>query len=199
MQVSHRRVLMLNADYTPIGTIDWRRAVVLADLNRQDYRAGAQVIDFYKDDFILDSKGRRHPIPAVIRNVAYIKQRKKTVPFSRKNIFIRDQLTCQYCAKQYSPDELTYDHVIPRAQWDRKNGTPTHWENIVTCCRTCNSKKADKTPKQAKMHLIKQPIKPSSHGYVFGLSPWSKMPEEWIVYLPRVYQQQQQFLNAQDE
>lgn len=195
MARDHKRALMLNADYTPIATIDWRRAVALAAINEKDPAKGAQVIDFYLDDFILDSRGHKHPVPAVIRSAEYIKPKKRTVPFSRKNVFIRDQLTCQYCYHQFQPTELTYDHVVPRAQWDNiKNGTPTHWENIVTCCKSCNGKKADKTPKQAGMNLKRQPIKPGSHGYIYGLSPWSLMPEQWIAYLPRIYQQQQQFL-----
>lgn len=186
---AHSRVLVLNADYQPHGVISWKRAIVLNSLHEQEYQDGAELIKFYANDFIVDSKGRQHPIPAVVRLTTYIKRAKNAVPFSRKNVFLRDKLTCQYCGKQFPPEELTYDHVIPRAQWDNdKNGTPTHWENIVTCCGRCNKTKRNRTPKQAQMKLLREPMRPNGNMVIHGLTPWSKIPIEWIEYLPPLYQ-----------
>jgi 5-methylcytosine-specific restriction endonuclease McrA len=67
----------------------------------------------------------------VIRLLRYIKIKRRFdyVPFSRANIYARDEHSCQYCGDAFSTAELTFDHVVPVAQGGRKD-----WENIVTCC-----------------------------------------------------------------
>ncbi|MGO8753162.1 MAG: HNH endonuclease [Thermoguttaceae bacterium] len=71
-----------------------------------------------------------------------------TVTFSRRNVFKRDHFTCQYCGSQPGTEELTVDHVIPRAQ-----GGVSSWTNCVLACVACNKRKADRTPEQAGMKL----------------------------------------------
>ena len=80
------------------------------------------------------------------------------VAFSRRNLFRRDQYTCQYCGKQGSADDLSIDHVIPRA-----SGGSGTWTNCVVACRRCNERKADRTLKQVGMRLLKQPEEPPAH------------------------------------
>ena len=133
----HQRTLVLNADYTPIGLISWQKAMTL------DYKDLVSVVDFYKDDSIVCPHGEKWPVPAVIALKSWARASKSKIPFSRKNVFLRDKLTCQYCNKRFTTKKLTYDHVVPRSKW-RGNGTPTRWENIVTCCYPCNHKKANK-------------------------------------------------------
>jgi 5-methylcytosine-specific restriction endonuclease McrA len=77
------------------------------------------------------------------------------VPFSRANIYARDQYRCQYCGVHFAAADLTFDHVLPVALGGRKD-----WENIVTCCITCNRRKGGRTPEQAGMHLIRHPRRP---------------------------------------
>ena len=72
---------------------------------------------------------------------------------SRRNIFLRDEHTCQYCG---SRKDLTLDHVLPRS----RGGTST-WENLVACCRECNLAKGRRTPEEAKMPLRRQPVRPT--------------------------------------
>ena len=76
--------------------------------------------------------------------------------FSRRNVFKRDKLTCQYCGKQPGGEELTIDHVVPRAQGGRSS-----WTNCVLACVDCNSRKAARTPSEARMKLHKQPVRPN--------------------------------------
>lgn len=188
MNVEKKRVLVLNCDFLPMSVIDWRRALTLYYKNAENPKIGVEVIEYYQGAVARDSKGRSHPIPAVVKSAEYIKPRKNGPAFSRKNVFIRDQLTCQYCGQQHKPEELTFDHVTPRCKWDNsKHGTPTRWENIVTCCVSCNKKKADKTLKQAGMRLLREPKRPTPHTFVLGLSPWSKIEPEWKPYLPPIY------------
>lgn len=182
------RVLVLNADYQPISAISWQRAMVLVYQHAENPNEGAEAIEYYEDDRIKSSSGHSYPLPAVIRVVKYIRRKNSAVPFNKKNVYLRDKFTCQYCGKRLPPEKLTYDHVIPRQQWNPKNGTPTKWENIVAACFTCNNKKANRTPKQAGMFLIKEPTKPNrTPQHILGVSPWGYIPEQWKVYLPQIY------------
>lgn len=188
MREEHSRSLVLNSDFSAHQLIDWRRAIVAAFMNQENRREGLIPIEYYKEDYI-QGYGRKFPIPAVLQSPKYIKIEKTKVKFSRKNIFIRDQMTCLYCGKQFDPMELTFDHVIPRSKWDKKQGTPTRWTNIVTACYPCNNKKGNRTPKEANLHLLRFPTEPNPYNYVLGLSPWSHYPEEWTLYLPQLYQE----------
>ncbi len=57
---------------------------------------------------------------------------------SRRKVYKRDEFTCQYCLRQHPPKELTIDHLVPL---DR--GGLDEITNYVTCCQTCNQKKAN--------------------------------------------------------
>jgi hypothetical protein len=171
---------VLNADFTPIGLIDWTKAITL------DFKGIVRVVDFYKDDFIPCSAGVKWPAPAVVSLLHYKKHKKKDIPFSRKNVFLRDKLVCQYCGQRFRPKELTYDHVVPRSKWKGPR-TPTCWENIVSCCHPCNNKKGDMMLHDSGMKLKKPPSKPNPHGFVLGLAPWTKVQPEWVPYLPKHY------------
>ena len=86
------------------------------------------------------------------------------VKFNRDNLFERDDYRCQYCGELFEAEGLNMDHVIPR---DR--GGRTSWENIVTSCLKCNSRKANRLPHQAGMHLIKKPERPRWRPFVSSL------------------------------
>lgn len=192
MRIQNSRCLVLNADYTPLAIISWKRAIVWSIKYDQDHKYGIQIIDFFKDDFILGSNNKKIPIPAIARMCNYKKISNFNVTFSRKNLFIRDNFSCQYCGITKELKELTYDHVIPKSQWNYDNGTPTSWTNVVTACIKCNWKKGNKTPTQAHMPLLSIPIKPNkSSKYLPLMSFLAKIrqdiPQEWLVYLPPAY------------
>ena len=169
------KTLVLNSDYTLLNAVTWKNGIKLTfdspckacDGQGKKHRVicsicegsgvipAAKVVEYY-DLWIRDSMGRQHPVPAVIVNARHIKKPHKNVPFSKKNVFQRDNFTCQYCGKQFSSELLTIDHVIPRSIWRKKEGSsPTCWKNIVASCVKCNRKKANKTPEQANMILKK--------------------------------------------
>lgn len=103
-------------------------------------------------------------IPKVLLLRTYSQVPSHEVKFSRENLFERDHYKCQYCGKQMEASLLNMDHVIPRDQ-----GGKTSWENIVTACIQCNSKKANRLPHQANMHLIKKPERPRWRPFVSSL------------------------------
>ena len=100
-------------------------------------------------------------LPSVILLAVYDRMPRKEVKFTRHNIFQRDKNTCQYCGKKFDTRDLNLDHVVPR----QHNG-PTTWENIVCSCIPCNTRKSNRTPEQAGMHLIRQPRKPRWHPFM---------------------------------
>ena len=143
-------VLVLNLDYQPINVCNVRRAVVLLGNGK------AELLENGRGE--ICSPTVIYQIPSIIR-LAYLVKR----PFARRKlakreIFMRDRHTCQYCGIQAK--ELTLDHVVPR----RQNGNHT-WENIVTACIPCNRRKAAHTPGEAGMVLLRQPRAPYPNPY----------------------------------
>lgn len=193
MKKRHRRVLVLNTDCRAISTVSWKRAIVLAIQNQEDFNKGYIVMDYYSAK-VRTAGGLLLPIPAVVRLAKYQKHRKKRVSFSRKNLFLRDNLTCQYCGYQdLTGSTLTYDHVISRKEWKDKKypGTPTSWTNIVCCCRKCNLAKNHTSLVKSGMKLLtgKMPIEPNPHSFILGVGPWTHIPKQWVPYLPPFYQE----------
>lgn len=192
MKQENNRCLVLNADFTPLAIIGWRRAIIWSMKHDEDSNCGIQVIDFYKNDYIRCANNKKMPIPAVARAAVYRRIQGFGVNFSRKNLFIRDNMTCQYCGLIKGITELTYDHVIPKSQWDYNLGSPTNWTNIVTACIGCNRKKGNKTPTQSNMPLLSIPTKPNKSTKYLPLKSYldrikNEIPAEWQVYLPPSY------------
>jgi 5-methylcytosine-specific restriction endonuclease McrA len=119
-------------------------------------------------------------LPSVIRLLRYVRIKKRFdyVPFSRANIYARDGYTCQYCAHKHPTQELTFDHVVPVSKGGRKD-----WENIVTCCVSCNRKKGGRTPEEARMRLIRHPRRPDSAPAIRITIGLRDAPDSWRDYL----------------
>lgn len=71
-------------------------------------------------------------------------------------LFARDSQLCLYCGRQLTRYQLTRDHVVPRSQ-----GGKDIWENVVSACLPCNTRKGGRTPAQAHMPLLAVPYRPS--------------------------------------
>jgi 5-methylcytosine-specific restriction endonuclease McrA len=120
-------------------------------------------------------------IPKVILLLVFDRLPKKEVKFTRQNIFERDKNTCQYCGQLFDRRELNLDHVLPR---DR--GGLTTWTNIVCCCVPCNTKKANRTPQEAAMHLIRKPKRPKWRPFV-TVTFTKHADESWKHFLDFAY------------
>lgn len=192
MKIQNSKCLVLNADYTPLGIISWKKALVWSVKYDSSHKFSIQIIDFYKNDYIVGTNNKKYPIPAVAKTEKYFRINNYRIKFSRKNLFIRDNYSCQYCGLQKDVSQLTYDHVIPKSLWNHNIGSPTSWTNIVTACSDCNRKKRNRTPKQANMPLKNLPVIPQkSTKYLPVTHHLSKIrsdiPEEWVLYLPEAY------------
>ncbi len=101
--------------------------------------------------------------PKIIVLGIYDRLPRKEVKFTRQNVFLRDKHTCQYCGKHFIERELNLDHVHPRGK-----GGETSWENIVTSCIPCNTRKANRLPREVGMRLLNEPRVPKWRP-LFGL------------------------------
>jgi hypothetical protein len=192
MKSQNNKCLLLNADYMPLSVIDWKKALTWLIRYENNNKYGIDILDFYKDDYIVGVNNKKYPIPAVARTKRFFTIAASYLTFSRKNIFLRDNYTCQYCNNIFDHKQLTYDHVIPKSKWDYNHGSPTIWTNIVTACLDCNRKKSNRDPKQANMSLQNLPIKPfKTHRYLPIAHHLRKIkdniPKEWVLYLPQSY------------
>jgi len=141
------RTLLLDCNYFPVKIISWQKAMILFLTER------AEVVDEY-DDKLIRTVSTSFKLPKVLR-LFQTHKITQNVKFTRMNVFYRDQFKCQYCSIQLPANELTFDHVIPVSQLGA-----TSWENVVTCCKGCNTRKGSKTIKAAGMQLLKKPKKP---------------------------------------
>lgn len=163
-------VLFLDAEWRPLRIEPWQRA--MADL----FLGKVEVIEHSRDRTIK-TVSRSVPMPSVVRLVSRFKRERIRIKFSRINIYARDGFTCQYCGVHHATEDLTFDHVLPRSR-----GGKTTWENIVTCCMTCNALKADHTPTEAQMKLLSKPRKPHYLPAVQVKMEKGTIPEEWKPY-----------------
>ena len=161
-----QQTLLLTHWYFPHKIVSWQDAVTLHFLGKAD------VVVEYDDE--ISSPSTTIKMPAVMRLKKKLSRTKRGVKFSRINVYTRDRFTCGYCNTQFPARQLTYDHVTPRARGGR-----TTWENIVTSCYACNSKKANRTPAEAKMRLSHQPYRPKTLPLTPPPMDMNRVPPEW--------------------
>lgn len=164
------RTLVLSRSFEPVKIVSWQRAVTLFFLGK------VEVIEEY--DHNVKATSLAIKIPAVVRLLEAFHRCKKPLKFSRINIYGRDKYTCQYCGKKKALRLLTFDHVVPRSR-----GGKTGWTNIVTSCSDCNRKKADRTPAEAGMKLLKEPEQLTTLPVLIVTLSKESMPDAWRDYL----------------
>ncbi len=171
-----QHVLVLNRLWQAVNVCTARRALTLlfqghAQVVAQRRRTARSAPLIFRNGAIFPKTRRRRNPSAPFPSASacresfccsiYDRLPKKEVKFTRHNIFERDKNTCQYCGRVFDRKDLNLDHVIPR---DR--GGPTTWENIVCSCIECNTQKANRTPQEAGMHLIRKPKRPKWRPFV---------------------------------
>jgi len=162
----NRKVLVLNADFSPISVCTVQRAFLLNYLKKSELVTPA-------NGHKLRSVTQSFPMPAVIRLKNYVNIPYKGVNLTRQNIFKRDAFSCQYCG---TTKDLTLDHVTPRSK-----GGKTSWNNLVTASKRCNTRKGDSRPEHEGITLKCRPSKPS---YILFLRDHSGFHcEEWQPFL----------------
>jgi 5-methylcytosine-specific restriction endonuclease McrA len=159
------RALVLNASFEPLSVVASRRALVLVLSDKAELLHGTG-----KD---LHSARARFPEPSIVRLVNYVRvPHQARVAVTRRSVFVRDGHRCQYCGAQAE----NIDHVVPRS----RGGTHS-WDNVVACCRRCNSRKEDRLPDEAGFRLARVPRAPRSHLWLLAAS--GEVRDEWAPYV----------------
>jgi 5-methylcytosine-specific restriction endonuclease McrA len=160
-------VLVLNANFEPINICDTRRAIGL--------------ILSGKADMVMNGRGYIHtislnlPRPSVIRLEEMVHRPRMRVKLTRREVFRRDNYTCQYCGRHGS--DLTLDHVLPKHL-----GGGHVWDNVVAACPSCNHHKGGRKLDESHMKLLHIPKEPPpSAYYVFGRHLEKNM--EWEQFI----------------
>ena len=166
-------VLVLNQHYAAVRVISARRAFCLlvkeiAEIvSVEDQQFLAYDLESWREVSQLRALYEREnhewvkcvrfelAVPRIVRLLFYDRLPRTNVKFTRRNIYARDSNRCQYCGKRFATSELSLDHVVPRS-----HGGVSSWANIVCCCVKCNVRKGGRTPYEARMKLVRQPVKP---------------------------------------
>jgi 5-methylcytosine-specific restriction endonuclease McrA len=190
-----RKVLILNKNWHPINVIPSLKAAKDLYSGRLDVVTSTyQIYDFFDwvenwSDFkeIENFNGRMirtpsftFPLPEIAKVRNYKGCYYGPANFNRENIFIRDNFTCQYCGKKKAGNELNMDHILPRSRGGKSN-----WMNIVLSCIPCNTKKADRTPEEAGMPLLRQPFTPTWSQLRTKIP--NKPPKSWEELIGNLY------------
>jgi 5-methylcytosine-specific restriction endonuclease McrA len=172
MQPNAYPALVLNADFRPLSQfplslMDWQTAV------KNVYEGNLAVVHEYDAEVRSPSTTMKLPSVVAMRQYRPLPRR---VAFTRFNVFLRDRFRCQYCGDHYTPRDLTFDHVVPRA-----HGGVTCWENIVAACDPCNAKKDS----GLEMKPLRWPRQPTSGELMAAQRsfPPNFLHESWLDYL----------------
>ncbi|HMV80560.1 MAG TPA: HNH endonuclease [Leptospiraceae bacterium] len=174
-------VLILNSSYVPVSIRPVREAVCMMLSDK------AEALKSSDEDFIRSEK-LKIPVPRILLLSNYYSVPRKLLKLSRSAILERDGYTCVYCGKKPSPGKLTLDHVIPKSRWmsipqDKKPVEFNSWENLVTACRECNTRKGSKLLAELKWKLPEnQKIKPKQQ-YLPQISSNFAKKYGWSEYL----------------
>ncbi len=168
-------VLVLNRSFVPVNVVTVRRAfgmlfkavaeVVLMEdgrLGLYSFESWQEISEFRRRNGLADEEAEwvstvsfEIQVPRIIRLLFYNRCPRRTVSLNRRNLFARDENSCQYCGAKFPSSELSVDHVVPMSR-----GGATNWSNVVCACTECNKQKGGRTPGEAGMHLIRQPFRP---------------------------------------
>ena len=170
-------VLVLNRSYLAVHVVNVRRALCLlyrdiaevihienGQFANYDFRTWCELsvlrweLERSEQDEFIRTVAFPLQVPRVVRLMRYDRMPQTSVRFNRRNLFARDDHRCQYCGKRFATSQLSIDHVVPRSR-----GGTTSWDNVVCCCLRCNAKKGGRTPEEARMRLLKRPVRPHSN------------------------------------
>ncbi len=166
----NKAVLVLNQNYEPLNVCNVRRAIVLV------FDGKAEVLEHHPT--VVTTPSRAFPSPSVIRMVYLIHRPRPRVKLTRREVFIRDGWTCQYCGRQAG--DLTIDHVVPKSK-----GGEHSWENLVSACKPCNHRKGGKSLGEARMQLKRAPAEPrAGQYYTIERRLDAAVNDGWSKFLP---------------
>jgi 5-methylcytosine-specific restriction endonuclease McrA len=152
-------ILRLDVAGTPLRWIPWQDAVCLYSRSLVAWTAGDNEFTFFggtSRDTGERSSVTVHSIIAIKRSTRGRHVQRNVPPLNNHELFRRDGYMCMYCGTEQPEHQLTRDHVVPMSKGGRDI-----WSNVVTACRSCNTRKGCRTPERASMPLLAVPYAPN--------------------------------------
>ena len=192
-------VLVLNRSFVAVHITNVRRAITLLFrqlaevVHIEEGQYAAHTLDSWRELSALRSAyrgadedwvravGYDLQAPRVIRLVSCDRGPRQGLRFNRRNDFARDGNQGQYCGHHVPTSELSLDHVVPRSR-----GGITSWENIVCACVACNVRKGGRTPPEARMNLVRHPVKPK-RSPLLSIKLGNPKYESWKSFVDNAY------------
>ena len=189
-----KKVLVLNKSWVAVGSISLKRAITLVFSTYKDGESKAKIVDPVNDfqlftwndwsQFIpkddedsISSSNFVFRVPEIIVLGRYNKLPNRKVYFNRRNLYRRDNFTCQYCERKLDSSELTIDHIIPSSRGGKSN-----WTNCVLACNKCNAKKGSSLLSEIGLRLMRKPFKPK-----FNMLDVDVKIKSWEHFLGEAY------------
>lgn len=162
-----RDTLVLNASFEPLSTVTLNRAVVLVLQDKA-------VVEQAHPELRMRGADVDIPAPRVIRLCRYVRVPfRRQAPWSRRGVLVRDRHRCAYCGRRAT----TVDHVVPRSR-----GGQDTWLNTVASCAEDNHRKADRTPQEAGMELLREPFEPTpADAMLLALGEGVEALPDWLA------------------
>jgi 5-methylcytosine-specific restriction endonuclease McrA len=157
-------ILRLDVAGSPVRWIPWQNAVNLHAREMIAWTAGESLFTFHGGVSRLSGERSIVKINSIIavKRSNHVKHGKRTIPpLTNRELFLRDAYLCMYCGREFNEYLLTRDHVVPVSK-----GGKDRWSNVVTACRSCNTRKANRIPEMAKMPLLAVPFIPNWAEYL---------------------------------
>ena len=157
----YAKILRLNKAGTPIDWISREEAATLMVKNLVLWSLGENAFEIRGG---INRQGQQSvlTLPSILASDGSVKLSNFTPPLVNSYLFRRDQNLCLYCGGEFSSENLSRDHIVPVS----REGTDT-WTNVVTACKRCNHRKANRTPEEAGMELLAVPFVPNRYEFFY--------------------------------
>ncbi len=155
------KILRLNKAGTPIDWISREQAATLVVKNQVVWAIGEDAFEIRGG---INRLGRQSvlSLPSILASDGSVKLNGFVPALVNDYLFRRDHFLCMYCGGQFAAEQLSRDHILPVS----RNGTD-NWTNVVTACKRCNHRKANRTPEEAGMELLAIPFVPNRYEFFY--------------------------------
>jgi len=187
MLIMNKPIMVLNKSWLPIRIVPTYRAITLLfagkasaidvnDWSVYNWEKWSERSVSENPYGVISTSSCSLEVPEIIVLSTYNKVFRKNVRLTKRNIYIRDGYRCQYTGERIKESDADIDHVIPRSK-----GGSNSWENLVVCSKEINRMKADRTPEQAGLKLIRRPLKPDTDRLL--IDPKVRIPDSWSKFI----------------
>ncbi|MFK7863150.1 MAG: HNH endonuclease [Pseudohongiellaceae bacterium] len=155
------KILRLNKAGVPVSWLSREETATLLVKDQIIWSLGDTVMEI-RGGYNRDGVQSTLKLPSIIACDGKVHRDCYKPPLENRFLFRRDKNICLYCGGLFSWEELSRDHVEPIS----RGGLDT-WTNVVTSCRRCNNRKADRNPEEARMELLAIPFVPNQYEFLY--------------------------------